>query len=63
MPRPPSVRNYYQRFRGSHRPMHSSRSLPQPVIVAVHGYRFGAGLVAMLGDIRPALINMWAKRD
>jgi enoyl-CoA hydratase/carnithine racemase len=49
------VRNYYQRFRGSHRRMQLIEELPQPLIVAVHGYCLGAGLeVAMLGDIRLA---------
>ena len=49
------VRNYYQRFRGSHRRMQLIEELPQPLIVALHGYCLGAGLeVAMLGDIRLA---------
>jgi enoyl-CoA hydratase/carnithine racemase len=49
------VRNYYQRFRGSHRRMQLVEELPQPLIVALHGYCLGAGLeVAMLGDIRLA---------
>jgi enoyl-CoA hydratase len=49
------VRNYYQRFRGSHRRMQVIEDVPQPVVVAVHGHCLGAGLeVAMLGDIRLA---------
>ncbi len=49
------VRNYYQRFRGSHRRMQLIEELPQPLIVALHGYCLGAGFeVAMLGDIRLA---------
>jgi enoyl-CoA hydratase len=49
------VRNYYQRFRGSHRRMQAIEDVPQPVVVALHGYCLGAGLeVALLGDIRLA---------
>ncbi len=49
------VRNYYRRFRGSHRRMQLIEELPQPLIVALHGYCLGAGFeVAMLGDIRLA---------
>lgn len=49
------VRNYYLRFRGSHRRTQLIEDLPQPVIVALHGYCLGAGMeVAMLGDIRLA---------
>ena len=49
------VRNYYQRFRGSHRRMQLIEDTPQPVVVALHGYCLGAGLeVALLGDIRLA---------
>jgi len=49
------VRNYYQRFRGSHRRMQIIEDVPQPVVVALHGYCLGAGLeVALLGDIRVA---------
>ena len=49
------VRNYYQRFRGSHRRMQFIEDVPQPVVVAIHGYCLGAGLeVALLGDIRLA---------
>jgi enoyl-CoA hydratase len=49
------VRNYYQRFRASHRRMQLVEDVPQPVVVALHGYCLGAGLeVAMLGDVRVA---------
>jgi enoyl-CoA hydratase/carnithine racemase len=49
------VRNYFLRFRSSHRRMQLVEEVPQPVIVALHGYCFGAGLeVAMLGDLRLA---------
>jgi enoyl-CoA hydratase len=42
------TRNYYERF-------HVLADLPQPVVVAVHGYCLGAGLeIAMMGDIRVA---------
>jgi enoyl-CoA hydratase len=49
------VRNYFLRFRGSHRRTRLVENLPQPLVVAIHGYCFGAGLeIAMLGDIRLA---------
>ncbi len=49
------VRNYYEKFRWVHERFHVLSNLPQPVIMAVHGYCLGAGLeVAMMGDIRIA---------
>jgi enoyl-CoA hydratase len=49
------TRNYYERFRWVHERFHVLANLPQPVIVAVHGYCLGAGLeIAMMGDIRVA---------
>lgn len=49
------VRNYYERFRGSHRRMQRVEEVPQPVVFALHGYCLGAGLeIALLGDIRLA---------
>jgi enoyl-CoA hydratase/carnithine racemase len=49
------VRNYYERFRWVHERFHVLANLPQPVIMAIHGYCLGAGLeVAMMGDIRIA---------
>jgi enoyl-CoA hydratase/carnithine racemase len=49
------TRNYYERFRWVHERFHVLANLPQPVIVAIHGYCLGAGLeLAMMGDIRIA---------
>ena len=49
------VRNYYERFRWVHERFQVFSQLPQPVIVAIHGFCLGAGLeVAMMGDIRIA---------
>ncbi len=49
------VRNYYEKFRWVHERFKVFAHLPQPVIVAIHGYCLGAGLeVAMMGDIRIA---------
>ncbi len=49
------TRNYYERFRWVHERFHVLADLPQPVVVAVHGYCLGAGLeLAMMGDIRIA---------
>lgn len=49
------VLGYYQRYRGSHRRTRFIEEIPQPIIVALHGYCLGAGFeIAMLGDIRVA---------
>ena len=49
------VRNYYEKFRWVHERFNVFANLPQPVIMAIHGYCLGAGLeVAMMGDIRVA---------
>ncbi len=49
------VRNYYERFRWVHERFQVFSQLPQPVIMAIHGFCLGAGLeVAMMGDIRIA---------
>jgi enoyl-CoA hydratase/carnithine racemase len=49
------TRNYFERFRWVHERFQLLAELPQPVIVAIHGYCLGAGLeVAMMGDIRIA---------
>jgi len=49
------TRNYFERFRWVHERFARLSDLPQPVIVALHGYCLGAGLeVAMMGDIRIA---------
>jgi enoyl-CoA hydratase/carnithine racemase len=49
------VRNYYERFRWIHERFRVLSGLPQPVIMAIHGYCLGAGLeIAMMGDIRIA---------
>ena len=49
------TRNYYERFRWVHERFKVLSNLPQPVIMAIHGYCLGAGLeVAMMGDIRIA---------
>ena len=49
------TRNYYERFRWVHERFRVFSDLPQPVLVAIHGYCLGAGLeVAMMGDIRIA---------
>lgn len=49
------VRNYYERFRWVHERFKVFAHLPQPVLMAIHGYCLGAGLeVAMMGDIRIA---------
>jgi enoyl-CoA hydratase len=49
------ARNYYERFRWVHERFQVLAQLPQPVIMAIHGFCLGAGLeVAMMGDIRIA---------
>ncbi|MGI9592210.1 MAG: enoyl-CoA hydratase/isomerase family protein [Myxococcota bacterium] len=49
------TRNYYEKFRWVHERFQVLANLPQPVIMAIHGYCLGAGLeVAMMGDIRIA---------
>jgi len=49
------VRNYYERFRWVHERFHVFANLPQPVLMAIHGYCLGAGLeIAMMGDVRVA---------
>ena len=49
------IRNYYERFRWVHERFGVFSQLPQPVVVAIHGFCLGAGLeVAMMGDIRVA---------
>ncbi len=49
------TRNYYEKFRWVHERFKVFANLPQPVIIAIHGYCLGAGLeVAMMGDIRIA---------
>jgi enoyl-CoA hydratase len=49
------TRNYYEKFRWVHERFKVFSQLPQPVLMAIHGYCLGAGLeVAMMGDIRIA---------
>lgn len=49
------TRNYFEKFRWVHERFHVLAELPQPVVMAIHGYCLGAGLeVAMMGDIRIA---------
>jgi enoyl-CoA hydratase len=49
------TRNYFEKFRWVHERFAVLAGLPQPVIMAIHGYCLGAGLeVAMMGDIRIA---------
>ena len=49
------TRNYYEKFRWVHERFKVFSNLPQPVLMAIHGYCLGAGLeVAMMGDIRIA---------
>ena len=49
------TRNYFERFRWVHERFQVFSGLPQPVIMAIHGYCLGAGLeVALMGDIRIA---------
>jgi enoyl-CoA hydratase/carnithine racemase len=47
--------NHYHRYRGSHRRTQFIEEIPQPIVVALHGYCLGAGFeIAMLGDVRIA---------
>ena len=49
------TRNYFERFRWVHERFALLADLPQPVVMAIHGYCLGAGLeVAMMGDLRIA---------
>ena len=49
------TRNYYEKFRWVHERFQVFANLPQPVLMAIHGYCLGAGLeVAMMGDVRIA---------
>jgi enoyl-CoA hydratase/carnithine racemase len=49
------TRNYFEKFRWVHERFQVLAALPQPVLMALHGYCLGAGLeVAMMGDIRIA---------
>ena len=65
------VRNYYERFRWVHERFQVFSQLPQPVIMAIHGFCLGAGLeVAMMGDVRVAaddarfaLAGAWVTRS
>ena len=49
------TRNYFEKFRWVHERFQVLAALPQPVLMAIHGYCLGAGLeIAMMGDIRIA---------
>jgi enoyl-CoA hydratase len=49
------ARNYFEKFRWVHERFQVLAALPQPVLMAIHGYCLGAGLeIAMMGDIRIA---------
>jgi enoyl-CoA hydratase/carnithine racemase len=49
------VRNYYEGIRWVHERFHAFAALPQPIIVAVHGYCLGFGFeLALMADIRVA---------
>jgi enoyl-CoA hydratase/carnithine racemase len=49
------ARNYYERFRWVHERFQVLAQLPQPVLMAIHGFCLGAGLeLALMGDIRIA---------
>jgi enoyl-CoA hydratase len=47
------VRNYYEGIRWVHERFHAFGKLPQPIVVAVHGYCLGFGFeLALMADIR-----------
>ena len=47
------VRNYYEGIRWVHERFHAFSDLPQPIVVAVHGYCLGFGFeFALMADIR-----------
>lgn len=47
------VRNYYEGIRWVHERFHAFADLPQPIVVAVHGYCLGFGFeLALMADIR-----------
>jgi enoyl-CoA hydratase len=47
------VRNYYEGIRWVHERFHAFSDLPQPIVVAVHGYCLGFGFeLALMADIR-----------
>lgn len=49
------ARNYYEGIRWVHERFHAFSDLPQPIVVAVHGYCLGFGFeLALMGDIRVA---------
>src|SRR3982751_184122 len=49
------VRNYYEGIRWVHERFHAFAALPQPIVVAVHGYCLGFGFeLALMADIRVA---------
>jgi enoyl-CoA hydratase len=49
------VRNYYEGIRWVHERFHAFSDLPQPIVVAVHGYCLGFGFeLALMADIRVA---------
>lgn len=49
------VRNYYEGIRWVHERFHAFADLPQPIVVAVHGYCLGFGFeLALMADIRVA---------
>jgi enoyl-CoA hydratase len=49
------ARNYYEGIRWVHERFHAFANLPQPIVVAVHGYCLGFGFeLALMADIRVA---------
>jgi enoyl-CoA hydratase/carnithine racemase len=49
------VRNYYEGIRWVHERFAAFADLPQPIVVAVHGYCLGFGFeLALMGDVRVA---------